>query len=60
MRLIIERNAKGIAALALELQERQEHVVNQLVLDTINNAPGVQNGTIENPPNRKIFPVSKG
>lgn len=54
MRLIIERNAKGIAALALELQERQEHVVNQLVLDTINNAPGVQNGTIENPPNRKF------
>lgn len=43
MQITLLAEAKEIAALVLALQERQQGITNQLVLDTVNNAPLVQN-----------------
>lgn len=48
MKIEVTASPKEIAALVLALQERRGRVVNQLVFDTVNNASGMQNGTVGN------------
>ena len=43
MKIEITGDPKEIAALVLAVQAQQEKVFNQLVLDTVNNAPVMQN-----------------
>lgn len=46
MKIEITGVPKEIAALVLELRERQAGTVNQLVLDTVNNASAMQSGSL--------------
>lgn len=49
MKITINGSAKEIAALVLGVQERQPSVTNQLVLSSVDNASGMQDGIFGNP-----------
>ena len=48
MKIEITSSPEEIAALVLAVQERQPHVVNQLVLDTVHNTPSMESSVCQN------------
>ncbi|GKI15104.1 hypothetical protein CE91St44_15890 [Oscillospiraceae bacterium] len=46
MKIIFQGDPKEIATLVFAVQERRNPTVNQLVLDAVNNAAGMQDGAL--------------